>query len=255
MSGAERPPPAPARPEACPIAAIALDRNLLFGLLALQNGLINQGQLVAAFQAWSLDKDQLLADYLVARRDLNAAQRAAIEGLAALHIEKHGDAEKGLAAIPAGRSTRESLAQIGDLDLGGTLAHVGTASIELEIPRGTGRTSGGDCTIASRPHDRRLTSMHVFHLNCAGHRSRDRDRPISFDRRTDLINRSHAGLWSAVGYRARLPPMCRPLDRRGSLSFSAGSHSQAMPARPGHHPHFSVLGGPGGAIRTPWNRL
>ena len=31
----------------------AADRNLLFGLLALQNGLIDQGQLVAAFQAWT----------------------------------------------------------------------------------------------------------------------------------------------------------------------------------------------------------
>jgi hypothetical protein len=30
----------------------AADRNLLFGLLALQNGLIDQVQLVAAFQAW-----------------------------------------------------------------------------------------------------------------------------------------------------------------------------------------------------------
>jgi hypothetical protein len=38
------------------MAAPAADRNLFFGLLALQNGLINQGQLVAAFQAWTLDK-------------------------------------------------------------------------------------------------------------------------------------------------------------------------------------------------------
>jgi hypothetical protein len=35
---------------------MAADRDLLFGLLALRNGLINQGQLVAAFQAWTLDK-------------------------------------------------------------------------------------------------------------------------------------------------------------------------------------------------------
>ena len=40
------------------MAAAAADRHLLFGLLALQNGLINQGQLVAAFQAWTLDKSQ-----------------------------------------------------------------------------------------------------------------------------------------------------------------------------------------------------
>ena len=38
------------------MAAVAADRDLLFGLLALQNGLIDQGQLVAAFQAWTLDK-------------------------------------------------------------------------------------------------------------------------------------------------------------------------------------------------------
>jgi hypothetical protein len=33
----------------------AADRHLLFGSLALQNGLIDQGQLVAAFQAWTRD--------------------------------------------------------------------------------------------------------------------------------------------------------------------------------------------------------
>ena len=42
-------------------------RDLLFGLLALQNGLINQGQLVAAFQAWTFDKSRALADHLVGR--------------------------------------------------------------------------------------------------------------------------------------------------------------------------------------------
>jgi hypothetical protein len=38
------------------MAAIAADRNLLFGLLELQVGLIDQSKLVAAFQAWTLDK-------------------------------------------------------------------------------------------------------------------------------------------------------------------------------------------------------
>ena len=43
------------------------DRNLLFGLLALQNGLIDQAKLVAAFQAWTLEKARPLAQHLVAR--------------------------------------------------------------------------------------------------------------------------------------------------------------------------------------------
>ena len=53
----------------------AADRHLLFGLLALQNGIINQGQLVAAFQAWTLDKSRSLADHLEARGDLTLAKR------------------------------------------------------------------------------------------------------------------------------------------------------------------------------------
>src|SRR5262249_35805792 len=43
-SAGQRPSPPPALPEPCPMAAIAADRDLLFGLLALQNGLINQVQ-------------------------------------------------------------------------------------------------------------------------------------------------------------------------------------------------------------------
>ena len=69
--------------------AAAADRNLLFGLLALQNGLINQGQLVAAFQAWTLDKSRP-GRPSGARGDLDADGRAALEALAALHLKKHG---------------------------------------------------------------------------------------------------------------------------------------------------------------------
>ncbi len=58
------------------------DRHLLFGLLALQNGIINQGQLVAAFQAWTLDKSKGLADHLEFRGDLTGARRAVLEALA-----------------------------------------------------------------------------------------------------------------------------------------------------------------------------
>jgi hypothetical protein len=113
------------------MAALAADRNLLFGLLALQNGLINQGQLVAAFQAWTLDKARALADHLVGRGDLEADDRSAVEALVARHLKKHGsDVERSLAAISASRSTRESLAGIADPDVGGTLAHLGSASTQ-----------------------------------------------------------------------------------------------------------------------------
>jgi eukaryotic-like serine/threonine-protein kinase len=107
--------------------AMIADRQLLFGLLALQNGLINQPQLLAAFQAWTLDKSRSLADHLEARGDLTGARRALLEGLAAIHLETHGgDPAKSLAAVLAGKSTRESLERIGDEDIGATLGRVGS---------------------------------------------------------------------------------------------------------------------------------
>jgi hypothetical protein len=69
---------------------MSADRDLLFGLLALQNGLIDQGQLVAAFQAWTRDKGRPLADHLAARGDLDPEQRAGVEAMVALHLKKHG---------------------------------------------------------------------------------------------------------------------------------------------------------------------
>jgi eukaryotic-like serine/threonine-protein kinase len=103
----------------------AADRHLLFGLLALQNGMINQAQLVHAFQAWTLDKSKSLADHLEARGDLTGARRALLEALVEVHLEAHGgDMEKSLAAVSAGKSTRESLARLGDPDIEATLGRV-----------------------------------------------------------------------------------------------------------------------------------
>jgi hypothetical protein len=70
------------------MAAIAADRSLLFGLLSLQNGLIDQVQLVAAFQAWTRDKARPLAEHLVALGHLDAEQRSLLEGLVAQHLKK-----------------------------------------------------------------------------------------------------------------------------------------------------------------------
>ncbi len=82
------------------------DRHLLFGLLSLQYGLIDQAQLVAAFHAWTRDKARPLADHLADRGDLDADGRAAVEAMVALHLKKHGgQAEKSLAAIGTGRSS------------------------------------------------------------------------------------------------------------------------------------------------------
>jgi hypothetical protein len=107
------------------MAALAADRDLLFGLLALQVGLIDQGQLVAAFQAWTRHRARPLAEHLAARGDLDDDQRAGVEAMVGLHLKKHGgDAARSLAAIPVGPSTRESLAALGDPAIEHTLSQL-----------------------------------------------------------------------------------------------------------------------------------
>src|SRR5262249_58718005 len=88
----------------------------------LQNGLIDQAKLVAAFHAWTLDKARSLADLLESQGALDANRRTAVDALVAIHLQAHdGDVAKSLAALPVGPSTRESLTHIPDSDLRATL--------------------------------------------------------------------------------------------------------------------------------------
>jgi tRNA A-37 threonylcarbamoyl transferase component Bud32 len=136
-------------------------RDLLFGLLALQNGLIDQDQLLAAFRAWSRDNARPLADLLVARGDFDVDDRDAVDALVVRHLKRHGgDPEKSLAAIPTGRATRASLAQIGDPEIDATLARVGAAALSSENGQGDltttysvgSATSDGQRFRILRPH-------------------------------------------------------------------------------------------------------
>jgi hypothetical protein len=100
-------------------------------MLALQNGLIDQDQLVAAFRAWTSDKGSPIAECLVARGALETDQCAVVDAMVSLHLKKHGgNAERSLAAVSTGRSTRESLAQIRDADIGVSLGYLGSRSTQ-----------------------------------------------------------------------------------------------------------------------------
>lgn len=90
------------------MAAIAADGRLLTGLLALQSGLINQAQLVAAFQTWKLDTSRSLTDHLVSLGHFRPAQRSVVEAMAALHLEiRGGEVEEEPGGCPRRVHTRE----------------------------------------------------------------------------------------------------------------------------------------------------
>ena len=107
--------------------------DLLFGLLALQAGLIDQSALVAAFHTWCRDPNRAMAEILVAREALDEGERQVVAGLVAAHLKRHGgDREESLAALQVDASAVDGLADVGDPDLDATLSRTG---LGLRSPR------------------------------------------------------------------------------------------------------------------------
>ena len=105
--------------------AAGADRNLLFGILALQMDFIGRDELVAAMNAWVLEKSKPLGRLLVERGAMTEAEFSLLEPLVARHVERHGgDPERSLASLDAGPSTREVLARVEDPDIQASLLRV-----------------------------------------------------------------------------------------------------------------------------------
>jgi tetratricopeptide (TPR) repeat protein/tRNA A-37 threonylcarbamoyl transferase component Bud32 len=96
----------------------AADRNLLFGILALQMDFITRDALIKAMNAWVLEKAKPLSQILSEQGALGADERAALDTLVAQHLRRHGsDAEQSLAAIPVAPAVRHALQSVADPDL------------------------------------------------------------------------------------------------------------------------------------------
>src|SRR3954464_1832690 len=99
------------------------DRNLLFGLLALQMDFISRDELIAAMQAWVLDKERALGQVLVRRGALDSETCALIDALVEKHVALHDhDPARSLASVRTVPDVREELKALEALDVQGTLA-------------------------------------------------------------------------------------------------------------------------------------
>jgi serine/threonine protein kinase len=104
------------------------DRNLLFGILALQMEFISRDALIAAMHAWVLDKLKPLGQVLQEQGALSGDQRTLLEALVQEHLRLHNnDPEKSLAAVSSIKSLRRELESIADPDLHASLAVVASA--------------------------------------------------------------------------------------------------------------------------------
>ncbi len=141
------------------------DYNLLFGILALQMDFVTREQLVAAMNAWVLEKSTSLGEILLRQKAFDKDERQLLEALVAKHLAKHGgDAERSLAAISPVETARDDLKRLTDTDIQASLVHVARDRTALDrSPQDFGATltqSMGESTSSGvrfrvlRPHAR-----------------------------------------------------------------------------------------------------
>jgi hypothetical protein len=106
------------------------DRNLLFGILALQTDFIDRDALIGAMGAWVFDKAKPLGRILVEQGKLSADREALLDALVAEHLKANaGDPQRSLAALSSVSSARRHLSQVADPDVQASLASVGSAGL------------------------------------------------------------------------------------------------------------------------------
>jgi eukaryotic-like serine/threonine-protein kinase len=92
------------------------DRNLLFGVLALQADVIDADQFIRACALWTTRKQTALADLLIELGWITSTDRADVDRLMERKLKKHdGDPRAGLAAVAD--NVKRSLAALQDDDI------------------------------------------------------------------------------------------------------------------------------------------
>src|SRR5271156_5498880 len=90
----------------------AAERNLIFGLLALQMDFVTREQLLDAMNAWMLDKQTPLGEILCRRGVLGARHARTLDMLVEMHVEQPGNPQASLAALRVEPSIRRARGQI-----------------------------------------------------------------------------------------------------------------------------------------------
>lgn len=102
------------------------DRNLLFGVLAWQNGLISESQLLSGLRDWSFDKPTPLSEHLVRGGALSESLADRLEKMVDDHLALfNGDPQQSLQALSSAAAISARLKDaVSDSDLHASLGHL-----------------------------------------------------------------------------------------------------------------------------------
>ncbi len=127
------------------------ERDLLFGLLAFQNGFIDRTALLAAFNTWVSDKTRPIADLLEENGALSPDAHQALLALVTAHLKDHeDDPRKSLAAVATRSTMHGELEEVDDVDLHSLLA--------TAVNDGTQTSDGSEATVTFHERGQRGSS-------------------------------------------------------------------------------------------------
>ena len=124
------------------MSALAADRNLLYGVIALQMGMISRDDLIKALHTWVTSKQRPLGDILQDQKALSRSDRPAVEYAVRRQLEKSQyDAAQCLTHVDNDLlvSLNAELNSFADFELRQTLRHVENAQSKLATEIGETR--------------------------------------------------------------------------------------------------------------------
>jgi serine/threonine protein kinase/Flp pilus assembly protein TadD len=128
------------------------ERDLLFGVLAMQADLINAEQLTEVYGAEASQKTLSLADQLEARGWINRDERAEVERTLERKLRKHGGDPQATLLATAGDQVRTVLASVGDPSVQATLSTTSAAASGHVLITTIGTTENRDRYTLTRLH-------------------------------------------------------------------------------------------------------